>query len=608
MLEMLDRANLFIVPLDEERRWYRYHHLFTDLLRHRLRQTLPAEEAALHKRASVWYEQNGFVDEAIEHAFWAEDSERAAQLIARTVDDLWEHGDDRKLRHWLDRLPAGLVFSSPQFCIVLAWNHLASGEQDQAEKTLETAERALTHHPENGASQGGNPTVGLSEQVLQGRIATTRAFAAFYRGDIPAISQHASTALDYLPKHELSWRSTAAHLLGDAYDLQGEVADAYRARVSAVEVSKETGNSYVSMIANLKLAIILRRRGLLQQTLEICEQQMQIAEESRLARTAVTGWLLSIWGETLAELNDLDKAVQKGEAGVARLERGGDLAMLGSSYLGLIRILFSSGDLSGAEAITQRAERAARSSSFPPWMLYQTAAWQARIRLALGDQTAVSRWMHERELDAGNELSYLRELEYIVFARTLIADGKLDDAESLLGRLLEAAKAAERTSRLIEILILQALAYQIRGATDQATAVLERGLVLAEAGGFIRTFVDEGAPMADLLRKALARGSTPNYTKKLLSEFLTSLPKQNGPTQPEIRIPQSALLEPLSERELEVLQLIAEGFPNREIANRLFLSLNTVKAHTRNIYSKLDVHNRTQAVARARESGILPLM
>jgi LuxR family maltose regulon positive regulatory protein len=262
------------------------------------------------------------------------------------------------------------------------------------------------------------------------------------------------------------------------------------------------------------------------------------------------------------------------------------------------------GNMADAEEIIQKLENIARKSDVPNKVTSMIAAWQARIWLAQDKLEAASQWMQKRGLDVDGELPFLREDEYVVLARILIARGRLDETARLLQRLLKAAEAGGRTSRMIEILILQALAFQAGGDTTRAMTALEKALTLAESGGFIRIFVDEGLPMARLLYEAATRGIMPDYAGKLLAAFpdFEAIPA----AQSKIRNLKSEIVEPLSERELQVLQLIAEGLTNPEIAARLFLSLNTVKVHTRNIYGKLGVNNRTQAVAQARALGILP--
>ncbi len=259
--------------------------------------------------------------------------------------------------------------------------------------------------------------------------------------------------------------------------------------------------------------------------------------------------------------------------------------------------------MTGAEEVVQKMENTARESDMNLWASLQISAWQVRIWLAQGKLEAASQWVGERELDPDGEPTYLHEMEYIAFARILIAQGRLDEATTLLQRLLEAAEAGGRNSRVIEILMLQALAFQARGDTDQAMTSLEQALTLAEAGGFIRIFVDEGPPMARLLYEALTRGIAPDYVRRLLAAFPIEEPEKADSSQTQAQ--KSELVEPLSERETEVLQLIAEGLTNQEIAARLYISLNTVKVHTRNIYSKLGAHHRAGAVAKARALGIL---
>ncbi|MDJ0756262.1 MAG: LuxR C-terminal-related transcriptional regulator [Ardenticatenaceae bacterium] len=593
-LEMLDRANLFVVPLDGRRRWYRYHHLFADLLRQRLG---PAQrKKILHLRASTWYEKNDFMDEAIDHALQAEEFDRAAMLIEKSAEFVWESGVDDKLRRWLAALPTALLHKKPQLCIFQAWFFLSAGRQDRAEQILRIADLGVEDAVAHKKAEHRDASVSM----LRGRIATTLAFAAFYRGDIPEIMHHAHRALQYLPQQDLAWRSRAIHILGDAYDFSGQMGSAYPVRLEAVEASKASGNSLQIVIANVKLAITLRRQGRLLQVTEICEQQLKIAGESGMGETAVAGLLLSVWGETLAELNDLQGANRLLQKAAAIISREGDSAMRGWSYVCLVRILFTQGDISGVDAMLQKAETLMRDVDVPPWMENRMAAWRARLWLAQRDLTAVSSWMTQRDLGVDHDLEYLLEAEYLVVARYLIVQKQFELAIDLLQRLGEGADRGGRTTILIEIRLLQALAFQVEGETFQALKSLEQAVRLAEPGGFVRIFVDEGRPMASLLNVALARGAAAEYIQRLLAAFPEVDSEDSGPSKARL----TDGVDQLSEREVEVLRLIAQGLSNQEVASRLYLSLNTVKVHTRNIYSKLGVNSRTQAVARARALGI----
>jgi LuxR family maltose regulon positive regulatory protein len=384
----------------------------------------------------------------------------------------------------------------------------------------------------------------------------------------------------------------------------GQMAAAHEARSEALVTGKASGDTYLLMIVNLRLAEILRQQGKLRQVVDICERQLKRADESGILEAAIVGWLLGIWGEVLVELNDLDRAIDQAKKGVKLTAGSRSATYIGWSNLCLVRVLFSSGNITGAEDVIQSMENAAREYDMPLWTLLQLSAWQVRIWLAQGKLELASQWVGERELDPDGELAYTHEMEHIALARILIAQGRLDEAARLLQRLLEAAEAGGRNSRVIELLMLQTLAAQSGGDVAQAMSTLEQALTFAEAGGFIRIFVDEGPPMAQLLYEALSRGIAPDYVRRLLAAFPVDEPMRVDLKRTEAD--QSELVEPLSERELEVLQLIAEGLTNQGIATRLFLSLNTVKTHTHNIYGKLNVHRRAQAIARSQELGLLP--
>jgi LuxR family maltose regulon positive regulatory protein len=436
-----------------------------------------------------------------------------------------------------------------------------------------------------------------------------RSFIASYSGDAPGAIRYARQALEYLPEPERPWRTAALITLGDTYAGLGQMDAALEARSEALATGKSSGDIHLLSIVQARLAEILRQQGKLPQVIELCERQLEAAEQNRLSESGVAGWLLGIWGEALAERNDLDRAIDLAKKGVHLAERSGDVLYTVMSSLCLVRVLFSSGDHAGAQKVIQAMQPVTLEFELPVWAVPKLSAWQARIWLVQGQLGSASQWERERALGPEGGLDYLHEVEDIVSARLLIAQGCLEDASGLLQRLLELAKAGGRISRTIEILNLRALTLQAQGDSDAAITSLSHALVLAEPGGFIRTFVDEGPPMAHLLSEALSLGIAPDYVRRLLTAF--PLTRSESAAEPNRAAPsrtqaiKSELVEPLSERELEVLQLIAEGLTNPEIAARLYLALNTIKAHTRNIYGKLGVHNRTQAVVQARELGLL---
>ena len=531
-LEMLEHANLFIVPLDEERRWYRYHHLFADLLRQRHKR--PDWVHRLYNRASEWCRDHGFADEAIEYALLAEDFERAVRLIEGNVDAIWRRGEHTRLHCWLEGLPIELVSSKPHLCVFRAWGLFTSGQQDAAEQALRTAEQAL-----DPSSNGTTETM-LQEHDQQrcsvrGRAAAIRAFMSSYLGNVTEIICYARQALEHLPEQDLIWRSSVTVGLGDAHALAGDVAAAYQVRLEASKDCRIAGDIYFIILANIKVGMTLRELGRLREAIEIFQEQMQLANENGMEQTVLIGWMLAMWGEVLAELGDLDGAICQAKKGVELAENGGFFEMLAWSYVCLIRVQFSSGNLTLVEEVLQKMKIIADESAVPFWFVQQMTFWQIRIWLVQEKLEAACQAVSERGLEIDEEFRPLHTMdffllnEYILLARIKMSQGQLTESIGLLQQLIGRAETGGRKPRVIEILMLQALAFQARDDTNRAMATLERALSLAEPEGFIYTFVDEGPPMAHLLYEALARGIAPDYARRLLAAFPVPEPEQAAP-------------------------------------------------------------------------------
>ncbi len=600
MLDHLEHANLFVFPLDDHQQWYRYHHLFADLLRNRLQQTNPDHVPVLHRRASAWYEQKGFVAEAIDHALSADDFERAANLVSKQAESLWAHGEYITLSRWLGTLPDALVSSWPELTIHHAVVLFMAGRLDEVEQHLQMAERVFWSSPDHSSSR--------SDEKLQGMIAMVRAYLALFRGDARGMAQFSRQALEYLPEENSMWRSGAAMILGDAYSWSGDIASAIRNYTEAMAISQAIGNVYYALMAVAKLATTEAQGGHLRRAAEVCRGGLQLAQESGLAKTSRAGVLIALLGRILSEWNDPDTALEYAQTGVTLCEQDRNVITLGYTYAALATVLAARNDIQGIEDAFQKLEKLAREVQVPNWIMASAAAWKAYSLIKQNKLEAAARFLQERGLSLDGELALMHVYEYLMLARLFVAQGRVSEATPLLERLAQTSEAHGRIGWLIGILAVQALAYQAQGDTAQAMESLTRALVLAEPEGYVRVFIGEGEPMAQLLRHALSRGTATEYVAKLLAALEKEKKderrtQEQGASSAVLRL-SSDMVETLSERELEVLRLLNTDLSSAEIAQELVVSANTIRSHIKSIYGKLNAHSRYEAVARAKELGL----
>ena len=594
ILEYLDSSNLFTIPLDNERIWYRYHHLFGDLLRQRLRQIRPDLIRSLHLRASEWYGQNGHTEEAVEHSLAAAEFEQAARLIEEVVEVLWERGQRTRLLRWLDALPAEHVSSSPLLCLHNAFVLFVSGQGETGAQWLRAAEQALAAWPEPSVDHH----VSFSKTELQGRMAAIKAFITSIRGDAPGANKLSRQALELLPEKALAWRGFVGIPLGYALIASGDLEAAGRAFSDTVTINESAGNIYYGLLARAFVAIVWLSQGKLHQANERCLKAMELVNRLGMSETAVAGWLYSLRGEILVEQHDLDNALRYTAKGTELCRRLNHLPMLAWCYLRQIKALFAARDIAQTKEVIRQAQGLTQQPGVPPWIMNIVESYKARIWLLEGDLKAASQWAHERKLHPDDTLTWARESEHLVLARILIAQNRLDEAHALLTRLLESQEEGNRILRMIEVLVLLTLTFQVLGDMAQATGVLERALALAEPEGHMGALVDAGEQLVPLLLQVASRGKATDHIARLLNALEADQPV-------EAALPAQQLVDPLSERELEVLRLIATGLSNPEIAQELVIAVGTVKAHTSAIYRKLDVRGRAQAIVRSQELGIL---
>jgi LuxR family maltose regulon positive regulatory protein len=593
VLNTLEKANLFVIPLDDERCWYRYHHLFADLLEQRLRTQQGNLVPELHRRASQWFAENDFKNEAVDHAFFAQDYARAVQLIEEIAEIDWDRARESRLLRWLKKLPVEQIDTNPKLCIFYARELFKSGYLDDAEKRLQAAEQMLD----------STSFSDLKEEGLQGRIAVIRAFISTRTEDLSRTIYFSSEALKLLPKRDLNWRSVAATMLGFGYG-SDKLVEAQQAFSEAMKISKAAGNVYYHIFAGSCLGSVMLKRGKFKEAKDFSRQLLSLAIENGIEQTGIVGSLYGNLGTILCEWNDLDEGIRLINKGIELSEQGRDPVIVAICQASLLRAFMYRMDLAGALKLMENINERTRNFALPPWIANSISALNVFCWLGSGNLNAALQWAQERGLSFDDKPDALHEVEYIALAHILIAQNKLDEADRLLQRLIENAKTGDRVYMMIEMRLWRVLIFKLKADTAAALAELKLALSLAEPGGFIMIFVSKGKPVADLLDEIVAvkkrdhdaakAGFSLSYAQKILSVF-------KAVTPPKIE----GLMDPISERELEVLHLIAAGLSNREIAEKLFISLNTVKTHTKNINSKLDVNSRIKAVARAKELGLL---
>ena len=616
ILQQLEAANLFIVPLDNERHWYRYHRLLADLLRKRLQQSQPERVPVLHQRASAWFEENDLPSEAIHHALSAGDLGRAADLVERVAEETLNRAELATFLNWIDALPNDQVLARPSLALYHAWALMWSGQPlEVVESRLQDLDRDTTTPPT--------------------KVATLRSFIATWQGQVSRASELAQEALDRLPEDESFLRTLATWNLGIAHLMRGDLDSGAQILGRLAIIGQRVGNPMAAVSALSHLAELQMSQAHLGQAKEIYEQALVLARDRQGRRLPIGGMPLIGLGELCREWNDFEASERYLSEGIELVKRWGEFAAL-DGYIALARLRQAQNDPERANAALRTARQIAEQFDLTELDDLLVAIHQVRLWIAQGELQPAAHWLQERgfsldqtprtalrrSAEAGTPLpdvscqdqemfTYLQMQRYecIVAARLLL---KQDQATQALALLEPQAQMIEEqgrhvSRRMIEVQNLKALAYLAEGEIESALDAIEEALSIAEPGGYVRMFLDEGEPMIQLLRHAASSGIAPEYASKLIAA--AEQPAQGTPEaalRPHAQtMVTQPLVEPLSEREMDVLRLLATGLSNPEIGQELFIAASTVRSHLKNIYGKLNVHKRWDAVRRAEELGLL---
>ncbi len=598
VLEQLERGSFFVVPLDDERKWYRYHRLFADLLRQRLERSGPNRVRPLHRRAGEWYQGQELMPAAIEHALASGDADWAATLIERAAEPVMLRSEAATLDTWVRALPEETVSTRPLLCIYHAIAILLSSHP------LDAAEARIAQ--------------ALSADAVEayaGEVAAYRALTAAYQEDAGEATRQSERALVLMPQNRLFFRSLVVGLLGITYLHRGEIAAAKAAYAEAARIGQQTGNVTIAVLSLYHLGELAHIEGHLDVAEARYRQAMEVATAAHRKRPPIAGLALLGLGQAAYERGQLVVACQHVEQGITLISEWGQAGAI-TGYVTLARIHQAQGQAAGAQqAIDTAARLAAAFDAMQVDDVYVATA-RARLQLLQDEVKAVQVWAVERgledagqpqlhrEMEAGT-LLFMRAAEYVVLARLYLAQGRPGAALDLLQPLVQRSEAAGWTALALRISLVQAIAYTMLGDTTSAIPPLARALALGEPQGHVGPYLEEGKALCTLLHQAVACGIRPSYAAHLLA-VLEGTPALAEPVATLAdSTPQAGLTEALTERETQVLRLLATYLSSTEMGEELVISPNTVRTHIKHIYDKLGVHSRAEAVARAEALGLL---
>lgn len=610
ILTRLEQTNLFLVCLDDERRWYRYHHLFKDLLRNTFENAFPDEVHPLQKKASGWFAEARLYDFAIPLAFACQNYDWTARMIEKAADEMDFPNKLVTINRWIEDLPEDVIARRPRLCVQRAWGRQWTGKRQQVEVCLQAAEKGL----QSIRVEVPDEITAEEERHIRGHIAAVRAHAALIAEDIPRVLEVGRQALELLPPEDEMHCETAV-ALGGAYWALGDVHRSEQSFATARSGALLTGWATLSVPSGCYVGMQQSKQGRLKDAMESYQEGIRLGSTPDGVELPVAGFALIHAGDIEREWNSLAQAENHLVRGVDLCLQLSQADVLADGYVCLARLLITLHRYADAQALLEKAEQLTREIKVDPFVLCWLDACKVRFWLATGDLDAAARWVETTSLKAADPISYHYDLHHINLARVLVYQYQasanrmiLDQVLPLLDQLADAAEKADWVNEQIQVYLLKALLLSSLNHKSEALTLLQQALSLAEPGGYIRTFVDEGAPMRSLLEayvrknNGITAGKLVRYAGLLLAHF-------DQVEQPEPLIPaggiRPAMVEPLTEREHEVLKLLATGMTSTEIAVKMFVAPSTVRTHIKNIYGKLDSNRRIEAVQRARELHLL---
>jgi LuxR family maltose regulon positive regulatory protein len=602
ILMHLEQTNLFVIPLDDERCWYRYHHLFSELLRSQLTLKYPDQVSILHQKASQWFENHNFREATINHAFAANDYERVARLIEKYAQGLLQETKHSAVSNWIEALPPDLVLKHPWLCVYKSWTRHWAGLRDGGEDCLKHAERSLDERSILSVED---------RRIIPGYIAMVRSHYALTNEALTDTIEQAQKALRLLPENDYFARSTAGISLGGAYWGNGDVWQSERAFAECASAALKGSYPHRASSALCYVGMQQVKQARLLEARDTFLKSLGLVEDSERRRFPNAGYPLAKLGELALEWNNLEEAYENTSRAVDLCTQLGHVDLIAEAYAALARVQLARREYGEVEQILGRTDQLSLEMKLDPWATTWLDDCRIRLWLSTGKLEETLRWIHTSQLKIDGKLNFQHELKHIILARILVAQAEqgaseqhLRKTERLLKRLLDAASTAGWLHHKIQILVLMARAYQEQSKIEQALIATNQALTLAEGSKYIRVFIEEGPKMGELLsgiqdgQQDKDQSAFQRKQASYINSLLTALEKKDP--SPKTKA-ENELIEPLTSREMDVLRLLVTNMTVPEIADELVVTANTVRSHVKRIYEKLEVHRRLSAVEKAKE-------